>query len=66
MARKKKDSLNWKITGVGVGLLLFGLVFLSLVGPNYHSVLGLVSVSILILGVVSIFWGLAVDLEDKE
>jgi len=66
MSKRKKDSLNWKITGIGVGLLLFGLIFLALVGSNYHGIPGLIASSLLILGVISIFWGLAVNLEEEK
>jgi hypothetical protein len=66
MSKRKKDSLNWKITGVGVGLLLFGLIFLALVGSNYYGIPGLIASSLLILGVISIFWGLAVNLEEER
>lgn len=52
---------NWKMLFLGMGILFLGLIAVAFVGSNYHGILALIASSLLILGVVTIFWSLLAD-----
>ncbi len=63
MSKKELKKGNLKFSLIGVGIMILGLIITSLVGPNYHGILGLLAVSTILLGTVTVFWGLIADVE---
>ncbi|MGC8870589.1 MAG: hypothetical protein ACP5PT_05820 [Brevinematia bacterium] len=63
MAKREMKKGNWIMLFTGIGLLFLGLIVVALVGASYHGVLALIASALLILGVVTIFWGLSADFE---
>ncbi|MEN2998105.1 MAG: hypothetical protein ABDH28_03610 [Brevinematia bacterium] len=53
---------NWRMLFAGIGILLGGLIATAFVGPSYHGIPALIASSLLLLGVVTIFWSLSTDL----
>ncbi len=54
---------NWILLFAGIGMLFLGLVVISLVGASYHGIPALLASSLLLLGVVTVFWGLSTEIE---
>lgn len=63
MERKDMKSKNWKMLITGIAIIFTGLVVVSLVGTNYHGIPALIASSLLLLGVVTIFWSLSANFE---
>ncbi|MFN4245839.1 MAG: hypothetical protein ACK4F9_06835 [Brevinematia bacterium] len=54
---------NWKLLLSGIGILFVGLIYVALVGASYHGIPALIASSLLILGVITIFWSLSTEFE---
>lgn len=63
MAKKEMKRNNWIMLLVGIGILFLGLILVTFVGANYHGILPLIASALLLIGVITIFWGLSADFE---